>query len=77
MLKKIAKKKGKTLPLRDQETKKSSSRVSPKKKGSFFPLVPQRKKIAQGVVDRGNFFYFFWQFFSTCEKITQVLEFCK
>ena len=56
-------------------------------KGSFFHLVPQRKffslwypkgkKFAQGVEDRGNFFYFFWQFFSTCEKITQILEFSK
>ena len=60
--------------------KKSSSRGL--KKGSFFfpfgapkevffPLVPQRKKFAQGVEDQGNFFFFFWQFFSTCEKINQ------
>jgi hypothetical protein len=32
--------------------------------------------LAQGVEDRCNFF-FFWQFFSTREKITQFLEFCK
>ena len=56
-------------------------------KESFFHLVPQRKffslwypkgkKFAQGVEDRRNLFYFFCHFFSTCEKITQILEFSK
>ena len=66
--------------------KKSSSRSLKKKevfnllwcpKGSFFPLVPQRKKIWSGGGGPGQFFIFFWQFFSTCEKITQILEFSK
>ena len=32
---------------------------------------------AHGVVDRVFIFFYFWHFFSTCEKITQFLEFCK
>ena len=44
-------------------------------KGSFFPFgTPKEKKLLMG--GRPGFL-FFWQFFSTCEKITQFLEFCK
>jgi hypothetical protein len=56
-------------------------------KGFFFLLVPQRKLFFPFEVPKerkllrgrraGAFFFFFWQFFSTCEKITQFLEFCK
>ena len=56
-------------------------------KGSFFShLVPQRKFFPFGTPKEkkcsrgggpGQFFLFFWQYFSQCEKITQFLEFCK
>ena len=36
-----------------------------------------RAILARDVEDRVKFFIFFWQFFSTCEKNTQFLEFCK
>ena len=32
---------------------------------------------ARGAVGRVFIFFNFWHFFSTCEKITQFLEFCK
>ena len=32
---------------------------------------------AHGGEDRVFIFWHFWHFFSTCEKITQFLEFCK
>ena len=32
---------------------------------------------ARGAVARVFIFLIFWHFFSTCEKITQFLEFCK
>ena len=76
---------GNFFPLGYQREKKSSSRGL-KKGRFFFPFgapkevffslwYPKGKKIAQGVEDRGKFLKFFWQFFSTCEKITQILEF--
>ena len=43
----------------------------------FFPLVPQRKKNCSRGGGPGQIFLFFWQFFSTCEKITQILEFSR
>ena len=56
-------------------------------KGFFFHLVPQRKffslwspkgkKFAHGGEDRYIIFSNFGNFFSTCEKDTQILEFCK
>ena len=32
---------------------------------------------AHGGEDRVFISFYFWHFFSTCEKITQFLEFCK
>jgi hypothetical protein len=48
-------------------------------KGSFFPFgTPKEKNLHKGWMTGANFFFFsFCQFFSTCEKITQFLEFCK
>ena len=47
-------------------------------KGSFFPFgPPKEKKLLMGGRTGIFFLLFFWQFFSTCEKITQILEFCK
>ena len=63
MLKKIAKKKICTGP--------------PPFVQFFFLWGTKGKKIAQGEEGRSNFILFFWQIFSTCEKITQFLEFCK
>ena len=43
----------------------------------FFPLVPQRKKNCSWGGGPVYFFSFFLAIFSTREKITQILEFCK
>ena len=74
---------GKKILWGTKENKKETF-LTPK---GFFPLVPQRKlffplgtkgkQFVQGGEGRCKFFYFFWQFFSTCEKITQFLRFCK
>jgi hypothetical protein len=53
-----------------------------KNKKSCTPGYMNLKKkflcVAQGVGEaRRNFFFFFWQFFSTCEKINQFLRCCQ
>ena len=46
-------------------------------KEALFPFGYQRKTICSRGVGQCKIFFWFWQFFSTCEKITQFLRFCK
>ena len=47
-------------------------------KGSFFPFgTPKEKNLLKGWRTGAIYFLFFCHFFSTCEKITQILEFSK